>query len=316
MAGGVGAETVLQAVLVLVGMFALGYLLKLMGVLGEEMAPRLARVVTDLLIPAVVFHSLVHRNIDLTELKAPLAMFGAELAVLLLAWIAGRALRLDRARMGVFLLACTFGSSTLLGYGLVREIYGSGGTAMLDAVLVSEAGVGLPIFTIGVAIAIAFGQGGGSWTSTLVSYLRSPIFLAMAAGLAWPLLQLPTGGFVMTVLLRILELMGAGLTAVVAMVVGLMLKPVALRSILPLALATSGLRLIVSPAIAALGAGLLGFAGTERQVLVILAAMPSAALAAVFSARYGCDGALATALVVVTTMMAAVTVVAMFTFLA
>jgi predicted permease len=45
----------------------------------------------------------------------------------------------------------------------------------------------------------------------------------------------------------------------------------------------------------------------ERQVSVILAAMPSGAIAAVIADRYGCDGKLAAAIVIGTYLLSLVT---------
>ena len=57
---------------------------------------------------------------------------------------------------------------------------------MTDAILVSELGVGLPIFTLCPIIAMVFGESSEkdiSRTKIMVEYFRSPIFIAVVLGL-------------------------------------------------------------------------------------------------------------------------------------
>ena len=56
--------------------------------------------------------------------------------------------------------------------------------------------------------------------------------------------------------------------------------------------------MIAEPLIALGGAHLFGLSQLEDQVLVLEAAMPAGAIAAVVAARYGCNGGLASALVI------------------
>ena len=51
-----------------------------------------------------------------------------------------------------------FGSSALLGYPLIAELFPHNSAVLTEAAFVSELGVGLPLFTIGVMIAIYFGD--------------------------------------------------------------------------------------------------------------------------------------------------------------
>ncbi len=52
-----------------------------------------------------------------------------------------------------------------------------------------------------------------------------------------------------------------------------------------------------------------------REVLVILAAVPSGAVAAVIAERYGCDGALASMIVVISFLFSLVTITLISVFL-
>jgi len=83
-----------------------------------------------------------------------------------------------------------------------------------------------------------------------------------------------------------------------AFAVGLMLQKISIRQIWPAIVALFFINLIAEPLIALAGAHLFGLSRLEDEVLVIEAAMPAGAVAAVVAARYGCNGSLGSALVI------------------
>jgi predicted permease len=99
-----------------------------------------------------------------------------------------------------------------------------------------------------------------------------------------------------------------GLEILVAVSLGLMLRPVQIRHILPLFLLIVGLKLFLQPLFVLYGASLLSLSPLATEILVIEAAMPSGAVAAVIADRYGCDGPLASALVIATYLVSLLTI--------
>jgi predicted permease len=99
-----------------------------------------------------------------------------------------------------------------------------------------------------------------------------------------------------------------GLEILVAVSLGLMLRPIDLKPILPLFFLIVGIKLIINPVLALLGATALGLSPLAAEILVIESAMPSGAIAAVVAGRYGCDGALASALVIATYIVSLATI--------
>lgn len=67
---------------------------------------------------------------------------------------------------------------------------------------------------------------------------------------------------------------------------------------MPAIIALLCINLVAEPLIALAGAHLLNLPKLEEQILVIEAAMPAGAVAAVIAARYECDGKLASALTI------------------
>lgn len=94
----------------------------------------------------------------------------------------------------------------------------------------------------------------------------------------------------------------------VAITVGLMLKPAKISDILKYVAVNLPLAIIIMPLLVFTLATLLHVPDLTREILVIEAAVPSGAVAAVLSERYGCDGALASMLVVVSFLASLITV--------
>ena len=88
--------------------------------------------------------------------------------------------------------------------------------------------------------------------------------------------------------------------------VGLLLRPARLRTLLPFLGIVVLIHLILLPVLVFAGGYAAGLPAMERSVTVILAAMPSGAIAGVVADRYGCDGKLAAAIIVCTYLISLV----------
>lgn len=237
-------------------------------------------------------------------------MFLAEVACLVLAWFVGRWFSLDRPRMGAFILTAGFGSSSLLGYALVAEIYPGQAQAIVDAVIISELGVGPALFTIGVVVAIYYGSRqveAGERASAVLAFFRSPIFFALAGGLICSAIGLPKQNPVVASILDGLKVVAGANTLAVAMTVGLILRLNVLSAGVGLVAAVCAIKLVVKPLLVWLPLSLLDLPDLGKHILILEASMPSAMLGVVLSKRYGCDGGLAAKLAFATTIASAAT---------
>lgn len=305
----------IQSILVMGGLLLAAMVLRHRGVLAESHGRMLAATVTDLVLPAVIFSSLATHPISWKEGLLPLVMIGAELVSIGFAWLLGRRLGLARSQLGALILCSAFGSSALLGYALVAEVYRGNAGALSGAIMVGEIGVGVTLFTLGIALAMYFGGGildARREIQVVKDFLKSPIFLALAAGLMWPWLGVDSNSWPAATLFAFLQAAGQALQLLVAFIIGLMLKPIPWRRLLPVAAVAAAIKLVAQPLLAAAFIAGLGVPVLWRDVLVLEAAMPAATLAAVFSLRYGCDGALASSLVVATTVLSAGTLLAVY----
>lgn len=301
--------SLLESIAIIVGLILTGLLLKKQSIISEEQRLVFGRLVTDLALPAMIFIGLARHSFEMSELVAVGIMAAALLLCMLLGWLAGRILGLEAGQLGAFILVASFGSSSTLGYALISQAFPNDPTALAEAVIISELGVGILIFTVGVAVAIYFGQGeGGSFTSGLSTFLKTPIFISLVLGLAFSILQPPLKSPIFDIPFRMLDILSGSLTIFVAFTIALMLKRIPLSKLSYLIVAAALIKLIAKPLIAFAMAQTEALPMTLTEILLIETAMPSGTVAAVLAERYGCDGSIASALVIATYGLSLVTI--------
>lgn len=309
-----------ESVLLLVGLILLGVLLRVRGLLSDAHAPVLARLVTQVTLPALIFSALVRAPLEAVYSELAAIMLGAELIALGLGWGLARLLRLGPAQAAAVILTAGFGSSSLLGYPLIAEVFSDDAAALTEAAMISELGVGPALFTLGTLIAAYLGaraarasgatdHDAGSVTAAqnqpwraALAFFHSPIFIALCLGALWSFAGVPNEGPVVGTALRAIDLIAAANSFLVALSVGLSIRFQGLRAILWVALGVGLIKLFLKPILVWLPSLALPLSAMQLEVLIIEAAMPSALLAVVLARRYGCDAELASQLVLATSL--------------
>ena len=291
----------LGSLFILVALVLLTLLLRKCSILSTEHQTLFSKLVTDFALPALIFLNLSKQTFELEKLLPALIMMGTILIASSLGFAAGKLLKLDRKSLGAFVLVSGWGSSSTLGYALIMQCFHGNPEAMRDALVISELGAGVPLFLLAIPLAMYFGREHTDSRDVLTSaaeFFRSPMFIALVLGIAFSFLKLPQQNVVVKTIYNLLGIMGNSIEIFTAFVVGLMLQKIPVRQILPAIAALFLINLIAEPLIALGGAHLFGLSPLEDKVLVIEAAMPAGAIAAVVAARYGCNGGLASALVI------------------
>ncbi|AGA89936.1 putative permease [Thioflavicoccus mobilis 8321] len=313
-------EKLIESVGLLVILILLGVVLRRIGLLRDEHGPLLARLVTQVTLPALIFSALARSTMQWVYLELAGAMLFAETLCLALGWILARAARLGPAQSGAVILTAGFGSSSLLGYPLISALYPDDAPALMQAAVISELGVAPLLFTVGTMIALYYGAhtatNGTTPLRAALKFFYSPIFIALCAGLAWSLAGLPHSGPGLDMLFRGLGQLADANTFLVALTVGVALRFDGLRAILWLALGVAAIKLLLKPLLVWLPAHWIGVSSIELQILLIEATMPSAMLTAVLARSYGCDATLASKLILATSLASIATVVLMLELLA
>ena len=297
-----------MGIFILMASFALW--LRHEGVISSTHAPIISRMITDLVLPALIFYKISSAHLDPQQMEGMFAMIGSEAIIGFVSWIIGKYLiKLERPALGAFILASTFGSTNLMGTALVQIVFPGDSEAMASGILLSLGGVGIPVSSVGVIIAIYFGSAGGKIDpiSVLKSFLLSPIIVSFSLGLLWAYFKLPVNGALLTIIFGALKFTGISLTFLVALLTGLTVKPLT-KSDLGWPLLTCALLVLIIEPIFAYEFDLhIGEETPSSALLLLLGARPSSPIAIALSLRYGCDVDLSSKLVVGTCILCAIT---------
>jgi hypothetical protein len=242
------------------------------------------------------------QHLDLSHIWPALIMLLAVVFGLTLGYLAGRLLKLEKRALGAFIVVSGFGSSSSLGYALISHVYPDNTLAMLDSITIGELGCCLPFFLIGIPIVMYYGDVYGENENKLkdiLAFFKSPIFISLALGIIVSFIKIPQC-FIKNLIYQILDIIGSSLMLFVSLTIGLMLKPINLKRVLMLVIWVILIKMMIEPLFCLAAARMSGVSILETDVLFIEAAMPSGSIAAVIAARYGCDGALASTIVIAT----------------
>jgi malonate transporter and related proteins len=272
-----------------------GVLLKRAGGFGVPFWSGVERLVYFALFPALLFRSLAHAPLPLGD-AGPFVAVGLAftLAGMALSALAQPLFGLPRATFAAC-FQCGFRFNTYIALAAASRIAGETGLAMISLLV----GVLVPAVNFAAVGMLARGHRG----RIVLELARNPLVLACLAGFAWRLAGWPLPG----VAAHLLELLGnaalpLGLLAVGA---GLTLA----RGTLPLpALAWwHGVKLAALPAIAFALGHVMGLSPLERQIAVVMAAVPTAPTAYILAMQMGGHGAPVAVLISSGTLLAAVT---------
>lgn len=306
----------IKAILVIVLLYFLAIIMRQRKILNESHSLVLAHIVTDLFLPAMIFVSLAKHSIQLKQLDPAIEMLFLEIAMVAVAWFVSSKLKFSREKQGAVVFCSAFGSSTFLGYPLIMQMFPDKPQALTEAVLISEIGVGYPIFILGPILASYFGSTESdkkSMLSASFGFFKSPVFIALIAGILWGAFNLPREENVFIApLFQLGHVLAAALTPVAILSVGLMFKiPRLSKIIVPLIIVVM-LKLLIKPVIGGYFASKLGLPDLWRDIVIVLAAMPPAILGVVFLKRYGGDASLASAILLAASIISIVTLLGVF----
>jgi len=210
---------------------------------------------------------------------------------IIVSYLIARLLKADRPKIGAFMIGSSFGSSALLGYPLIQIVFPDNFNGMTDAVLISELGVGIPIFIFCPLIAMWFSSDKKediNFSKILVPYFRSPVFIALIIGLAFSFLKIDPGGVIMNTVKSLTQTFANGIGLFACVVLGIYLKPKSLKGIVLLIIFSAILEMGFQPLITSIQASVFGVSDIHRKILVFISSMPAAILGPVFAVRYNC----------------------------
>ena len=304
--------TIVLAILGLFALLSLVVALKQAGLLCESHGKVFSQLVTWVTLPALIFHSLNKSHLVWSEVELSLVMLFVTLVCLFLGWLVAFGLNLDAPQKAAVILTSGFGSSSSLGFTIVEQVFPGNKEAMTQAVLISSLGVQPALFTLGTAIAMYYGEKSLTnekpWQSAF-RYLKSPIFIAFAFGVAVSLVTSWTTYSVPGVILKPFQIAANSNAFFVILVAALALQNEETRNLVPIAIGVAIVKLVAMPLLLWFCVRLLASpAEWQIEVMIIEGSMSSALLAVVLCRAYGCDAKLAAKLVAATLALSFVSI--------
>jgi len=280
----------------------IGYGTKKVRLLRAADAELLNTVVIYITLPAFVFEALYsyREPIPLSIVKVPILGFAMMMVVLAAAYLIGRAFRLGGRTLGALMIVSAFGNTGFLGYPVVKAAFVEK-SALVTAVMYDELGMALPLYTLGVAIAMAFGGqrlNGGY----MLRFFKLPLIWTMAAALLLRPFELPQP------LLAAVGYLASGTIPLVMLSLGLSLSASSLKGFVAPVLVGCALKLGLLPLLThyVLLAG--GVEGVMHRVTVLESGMPTALMSGVIASRFGADGRFAAGVIFVSTLLSILTI--------
>ena len=256
--------------------------------------------------PCLVFSVLTNSNLTNSDLLQIIAFAAAcIIGVGFLTWLVGRSLKLERSMLAAVMITSMFMNAGNFGLPVTTFAFGEAALAYASLFFVTNS---VMTNTAGVVIA---SMGKESFRKALINLIKLPTLYALFLALVF----LKTGWEIPLPLARTTEILGDASIPTLMILMGVQFHSIQLKGkIKPLALA-SGMRLILSPALAIGLTAVFGLQGPARQAAVLEAAMPAAVLNTVLATQYDVEPPFVTAVVAVTTVLSIFTLTPLLAYL-
>ena len=269
-------------------------------------ARSLSRTAYFVFIPAFVFNIISEAKID-SGLALHMLSFilVTQIAVALLGFLVGKALRQSREITAAFVLIATFGN--VGNFGLPLIVFRLGETARTYATVYFVATVFIS-FVICVGVA-SWARSGGM--TAVFSVFKTPALIALIPALVFNITDVEVPIF----LSRLSGLLGQAMIPVMLISLGVQMGEISKIKINFNVFAASSVRLIGGPVLALLIVPYFGLEGLERSTGIIQAAMPAAVLASIIALEYKLLPEFVTTTVLFSTLYSVLTLTVILTFI-
>ncbi|MDR7220287.1 AEC family transporter [Aminobacter aminovorans] len=298
-----------ETVLFVFGLVALGYLAGATGYLRSETGDALSEFAIGVALPLLLFRTMIGADF---HGSAPWSLWATYFIAVTVAWTAGhlvttRMFGRDGQAGVVGGVSSAFSNLVLLGIPFMLGVFGQEGFEILSLIV----SVHLP--TMMMASIILFEMFGPRRSEPmhpvviirdfLRKILTNPLIVGILAGLAWRATGVPMPGLATRFIDALANI--AGPVALFAM--GLGLKKFGISGNIKPALALSVLKLMLMPAVALLFAWLFGLPPLSAKVAVAAASLPSGVNSYLIATQFGTGQALASNQMTIATACAAAT---------
>lgn len=267
----------------------------------------LSQVIFYIFSPCLIFNLLTHSRLSDGDILLMIAFTGlTAVCVGLIAWLAGRLLKLERSVLAAVLITSIFLNAGNFGLPVVLFAFGDAALSFASLYFVTNATLA---YTLGVVIA---SLGTTGFTQALANLVKIPVIYALVLAF----LFMRTGWQLPLPLERTTQLFADASIPAMLVLLGFQLRNVQWAGkATPVALAST-LRLLVGPGVALALSLVFGLQGPAYQAGILESAMPSAVLGTVLATQYNTEPSLVTAIVFTTTLLSPLTLTPLLAFLA
>ncbi len=270
----------------------------------EEFRQSVNQLVLYILLPALIFTVIYESDLGGVLYEVPLAMVSGIAACLFVAWAILRWFPLDRRTQGSLILASAFGNVTYLGLPVLQGVFSDQALDISKVAILCEVTVGPMNLTVGSLLALRYSEEHGlSLKKSLRQVATLPPLWALAAALVCKFLHLPVPEFI----LHGAGVLGAAVSALMILSLGMALKPERVDHVLPI-LTASGIKLLLSPLVVFAAAGMLAIKQPYFEAVTLEGAMPSQLLTIIIADRFNLDSGILAHVVLINTIAAFVTI--------
>ena len=281
----------------------LGWCFGKIGMLTDEFVRVSNKFVFKVALPVLLFKDIASANInDVFDIRFLLFCMISTTVCFFGIWGAARLLMKDKSMIGAFVQGSFRGSAAILGVAFIQNMYGNSGMATLMII------GAVPLFNIYSVIVLTIegsNSDGKGIRSAFLNILKNPIILGILVGMIGSLVHIydylpaiieKTAGNLASIASPLALLaIGAGFEGGKAIKKA---KPTIIASFLKLI----GLPLIFMPIAIALG-----FRNHDLIAFLIMLGAPTTVTSYIMAANMNNDGILASGIVVLTTLLSAVT---------
>lgn len=293
-------QDILNALIPVFLMIALGFALRRVGFLAEDTIRHVNRVCFWVGMPALLFYKLAVMKIDLDTIGRPQAAMLAGTAICIAAgYLASWTLRAPKRSTGALVQAGYRGNLAFVGLTVLILMHGDGPAVTLAVVLL---GLTVPIYNIVAVIVLSAGlhEGKRPAVNTLKTVAGNPLLLSCLTGVAWSFWgpALPVWAS------RTLEPVGQMALPMALLGVGGVLHWDHLKGRRRLVMAAGLIKCALGPLAGWALARAMGLNESDTQVVMVYLACPAAAASFIMSQQMGADPALASGAVALSTVLA------------
>jgi predicted permease len=296
-------ERIVGPILPVALVILLGYAAGKRGRLNHADSLVISRVVLGWIFPALLLVSMAATpRSQLFDVKLISATFvgimGMYLMSLLLGWLACRELK--AATLKGFVTA--YPDAAFMGIPILQAMFGSGSIYTVLVLNVIASLLMIPLTTMLLTVAAGDSSGWTAFRGSLVQALRRPLLWAPALGILCSVLQLKLP----PLLAESFNLMGKATPGVSLFCLGLIMSSERMK-LSGEVWSNLGLKLLLQPVLMIAAIILFGARGTFAQQMILLAALPSATIPAMFANEAGAYKNEAATTILVSTVLSIVT---------